>query len=40
MKLAFALLAALAVIAQSSAADNELTEQEKRDGWLLLFDGK
>jgi hypothetical protein len=22
------------------AADNELTEQEKRDGWLLLFDGK
>jgi len=22
------------------AADNELTEQEKRDGWVLLFDGK
>lgn len=22
------------------AADNELTEQEKEDGWVLLFDGK
>src|SRR5260370_40570800 len=22
------------------AADNELTEQEKKDGWVLLFDGK
>lgn len=22
------------------AADNELTEQEKKDGWILLFDGK
>ena len=22
------------------AADNELTEQEKNDGWLLLFDGR
>ncbi len=22
------------------ATDNELTEQEKREGWLLLFDGK
>ena len=22
------------------AADNELTQQEKRDGWVLLFDGK
>jgi len=21
-------------------ADNELTEQEKRDGWVPLFDGK
>lgn len=24
----------------SFAADNELTEQEKKDGWVLLFDGK
>ena len=23
-----------------SAADNQLTDQEKKDGWLLLFDGK
>src|ERR1700745_64970 len=23
-----------------SAADNELTDQEKKDGWVLLFDGK
>src|SRR5690349_14879240 len=22
------------------AADNELTEQEKKDGWILMFDGK
>src|SRR3954469_9540233 len=21
-------------------ADNELTDQEKKDGWILLFDGK
>lgn len=31
----FALVAARAV-----AADNELSEAEARDGWLLLFDGK
>jgi len=24
----------------AAAADNELTEQEKNDGWLLLFDGR
>ena len=24
----------------SRCADNSLTEQEKRDGWILLFDGK
>jgi len=23
-----------------AAGDNELTEQEKKDGWILLFDGK
>jgi hypothetical protein len=32
--LVFAFLAAPA-----AAADNELTEQEKKDGWVLLFDG-
>lgn len=36
MKWLLALLTCLAL----SAADNELTEQEKKDGWLLLFDGK
>jgi hypothetical protein len=37
-----ALCAALlfAATAHLSAADNELTAQEKKDGWLLLFDGK
>jgi Domain of Unknown Function (DUF1080) len=24
----------------AAAADNELTEQEKKDGWVLLFDGR
>lgn len=31
------LMLALALLA---AGDNELTEQEKKDGWILLFDGK
>ena len=22
------------------AADNELSDQEKKDGWILMFDGK
>jgi hypothetical protein len=26
--------------APASAADNELTAKEKKDGWILLFDGK
>src|SRR5581483_8402664 len=30
----------LLAIALVSAGDNELTEQEKKDGWILLFDGK
>jgi hypothetical protein len=36
-----ALLAGLALLGSPAlAADNELTEQEKQDGWMLLFDGK
>lgn len=31
--------AALAFILSASAADNELTAQEKKEGWKLLFDG-
>ena len=31
---------ALIISAATWAGDNELTEQEKSDGWLLLFDGK
>ena len=31
------LMLALALLA---AGDNELTDQEKKDGWILLFDGK
>ncbi|MGE3315686.1 MAG: DUF1080 domain-containing protein [Planctomycetaceae bacterium] len=30
----------LAVTASASAEDNTLTDQEKADGWVLLFDGK
>ena len=29
-----------ATVTPAFAADNELSEQEKRDGWVLLFDGK
>jgi hypothetical protein len=38
-----ALLAVIVLLAPPSwapAADNVLTEQEKQDGWLLLFDGQ
>lgn len=39
--LALVWAAALLAFAPSAlAADNTLTEAEKRDGWLLLFDGK
>jgi len=31
------LMLALAILA---GGDNELTDQEKKDGWILLFDGK
>ena len=30
----------LLTIFSACAADNLLTDQEKRDGWILLFDGK
>ena len=33
-------LSVLILIPISRAADNELTEQEQKDGWKLLFDGK
>jgi hypothetical protein len=35
-----ALLAPMTARAAAAAADNELTPQEKADGWRLLFDGK
>jgi hypothetical protein len=38
MALSLALLLLLSPLAR--AADNELTEQEKKDGWILMFDGK
>ncbi len=34
------LIALLIATASTSAADNTLTDQEKKDGWLLLFDGQ
>ncbi len=34
------LIAAIAFGLSSLAADNELTPQEQKDGWKLLFDGK
>ena len=37
----FALALALVLVgAESRAGDDALTEQEKKDGWLLLFDGR
>ena len=40
MKLAYTLTALVLFAAPGAAADNELTEKEKADGWVLLFDGK
>jgi hypothetical protein len=34
------LFLAAALAAPAAAGDNELTEQEKKDGWILLFDGR
>ncbi len=36
----FILIALLITTASASAGDNTLTDQEKKDGWLLLFDGQ
>jgi hypothetical protein len=33
-------LCSLLACAHVRAADNELTDQEKKDGWILMFDGK
>ena len=38
--IALAALAFVCTAAALQAADNQLTEQEKKDGWLLLFNGK
>lgn len=40
MKHAIALLALALTSSPAFAGDNELTTQEKADGWVLLFDGK
>src|SRR5437588_9512752 len=40
MKIASVVMFGLLLALPARAADNELTEQEKKDGWLLLFDGK
>jgi len=40
MKLRRLLLAVLGMAVMAMAADNELTTREKKDGWILLFDGK
>src|SRR5437868_9713384 len=34
------LLCLLLAVSATRAGDNELTDKEKADGWLLLFDGK
>ena len=38
--IALAFCLAFALTGSTAAADNALTEQERRDGWVLLFDGK
>jgi len=39
MRIAILGFALVFLAAPAVAADNELTEQEKKDGWVLLFDG-
>lgn len=40
MKSSLAMTCLFLLASAASAADNQLTEQEKKDGWILLFDGK
>src|SRR5262245_18872978 len=40
MRFAYGVLVSLLFVLPAPAADNELTDKEKDDGWLLLFDGK
>src|SRR5947209_5914243 len=40
MRIAISVLATMFLAFPAFAADNELTDQEKADGWLLLFNGK
>lgn len=40
MKLRRLWLAVLGLAVMAMATDNELTTREKKDGWILLFDGK
>lgn len=40
MRSSHALLILALIAGESAAADNMLTDKEKEDGWLLLFDGK
>ncbi len=34
------LIMSIVTASPALARDNQLSEQEKRDGWVLLFDGK
>ena len=40
MKALFAVIVMASTCACAVAADNMLTEQEQKDGWILIFDGK
>jgi hypothetical protein len=40
MRLALAIMAVLLLARPAVAADNELTDDEKKQGWILLFDGQ
>jgi len=40
MRIALALMMPMVLPSATLAADNELTDAETKDGWILLFDGK